>query len=133
MAPYSNATLEGNETFLGGKFFQSYFGCVPKALQTLAAATQIIADDACILPVVGDGGAVTLTGTPAFIHRGEGQIIILLGTSDVNTVTIQDEGVFPGSGVDLGGANITLGARDVLALLYDEVNEIWIRLFSTNN
>jgi hypothetical protein len=104
----------------------------PSSDLSLQAADAITPSNT-IMRVVGNGGAVTLTSTPNIVDAVDGMIVIVQGTSDVNTVTLQDEGVLGGSGLDLGGANITLGNRDVLKLMYDSGEDVWIRMYHTNN
>lgn len=80
--------------------------------QVLAASGQIN-PNAGIVTVGGLGGAVTLTSNPNIIAGIAGQILILEGTSDTNTLTLTN-----GNGVKLSGA-ITLGIRDTLTLIYN--------------
>ena len=71
--------------------------------------------------LAGDGGAATLDGTTA-ITDGEkdGQILIIKGTSDTNTVTIPNS-----SNTALNG-QIVLGDGDVIKLLWDSTSSEWL-------
>lgn len=73
--------------------------------------------------VVGNGGAVTVTATPSITAcTADGQVLHVVGTSNTNTVTLQDNAGLSGSNLQLNGTwvgglystltlecNITLG------------------------
>lgn len=85
--------------------------------------------------VQGNNGAVTLTSTPS-LEDGlyDGQIVIIIGMSDGNTLTLQDETSLGNSGLQLAGsANITLGKFDIIILIYDSTLDKWIELSRSNN
>ncbi len=64
--------------------------------------------------IAGSGGAVTVTATnPVAIGSSTGQILILYGTSDTNTVTLTE-----GTNLSMNG-NVTLGVDDMIALLWN--------------
>ena len=95
------------------------------SLQTLAAA-DLIEHNADIVQVAGDGGAVILTSTPTISNGYDGERLAIIGTSNVNTVELQDNGALPGSSLELaGGANFILGAGDVITFIYSGSNNIW--------
>ena len=66
-----------------------------------------------IMHVQGNGGAVDITADPQISEGKLGQLLILEGKSNVNTVTLED-----GNGVQLQGENI-LNDNDALLLYYD--------------
>ena len=78
----------------------------------------------------------TLAGTAARTSDGttaindgvkEGQILVLEGTDDSNTITIQD-----GANTQLaGGADAVLGAGDTVTLIWNGAN--WVELSRSNN
>jgi len=84
----------------------------PAAVQTLAAA-DTISPSARVLPVMGSGGAVTLTSNPQVTAGSDGDIIYIEGQSDTDTVTVVD-----GNGLDLRGGNFTLFQHDIVVLKY---------------
>lgn len=86
--------------------------------QTLVAGTAV-SPIAFIVPV-GAASAVTITANPAISDGVEGQIIILEGTSDSNTVTYTS-----GTGLQLSG-DITLGLYDQIMLQYNGVD--WLEI-----
>lgn len=71
------------------------------------------------MQVVGNGGAVTVTSVPAIgAATNSGQMLILIGTSNTNTVTINS-----GTGVTLA-SQVVLGLNDTITLLW--VNNKWV-------
>ena len=84
--------------------------------------------------VVGNGGAVTLTGTPTIVDATDGREVIIQGTHDTNTVTLQDEAQLGNSGLQMpGGADCTLGAGDTISFLYDAGDDNWYATSACNN
>lgn len=69
--------------------------------------------------ITGNGGAVEITANPQIAAGVDGQLLILEGRSDTNTVTLNT-----GNGVHLHG-KATIGNHDVLTLRYDGVNSEW--------
>jgi len=100
------------------------------ALLALSHADSTLAAGATLTPtksvhrVQGNGGAVTLGATAIANGTIEGQLLILVGQSDSNSVTITH-----GSNVRLNG-NVTLALDDVLWLRWDGTD--WMEL-SRNN
>lgn len=63
--------------------------------------------------VVGAGGVVALTSNPSIMPGVNGQELVVIGTSDSATLTIND-----GNGTKMAG-NCTLGAYDSISFVYD--------------
>jgi len=101
-------------------------------VQSLAAGTKIKAN-APIVRVVGSGGAVTLTGTPTIVDGVDGQELEIWGTSDSNTVAIQDNDTLPGSNIQEPGTVRTLGLGDVMILRFDSTTGFWYETGSSYN
>jgi hypothetical protein len=80
--------------------------------------------------VVGSGGAVTLDTEPAIADgEGNGEILIIQGTSDTNTVTIVDN-----CNVQLDGGTSWVGGKgDKLIVQWDPDDSDWYELGRTNN
>lgn len=115
------------ETKLNGKLFTA-----PSAIQSLLAATAI-SPNAGKVRVVGNGGAVTLTATPTITSPvDDGQLLLVMGTSDANTVTLQDEASLAGTKLQLGAATRLLGAGDHILLSWDATNSFWYEVAFTN-
>lgn len=103
------------------------------AIQSLLAASPI-SPNAAKIRVVGNGGAVTLTAVPTITNpAAEGQRILIIGTDDTNTVTLQNESALAGSKLKLGAASRVLGAGDVLDLIWDSVMALWLEVSFANN
>lgn len=96
------------------------------ASQTISAGGTITPSGSTIR-VTGDGGAVTCGATAISNGAGSGQILILVGNSDTNTVTLTD-----GNNVVLGGASRVLGQNDTLALVYIAAQG-WCEIAFSNN
>lgn len=104
----------------------------PTALQTLAAA-NLIAVAGTKVRVVGNGGAVVMTSTPTIaLGTIDGQELLVQGTSDVNTVQLQDDGSLAGSKLRLGAANRTLGAGDTIRFSWDSTLQFWLETSFTS-
>jgi hypothetical protein len=95
--------------------------------QALVAANSVtVTSQYTIYRVAGSGGAVTLTSTPSVDASVDGKLIILEGTSDANTLTLQDESNLADSDLQLaGGVDITLGLYDQITLMYNSSNGKW--------
>lgn len=87
-----------------------------------------------IVRISGSGGAVTVSATPSIAVGADGQILILQGDDDTNTVTLNDEATTPGSKLQLNaGSNCTLGKGDILMLTYDAGDAYWYEICRSNN
>ena len=81
-----------------------------------------------IMRVQGSGGAVDITADPQIADGADGQIVILKGMSNTNTLTLDD-----GTGLSLtNSASFTLGAKDTISLMYDAVDDVWIEISRSN-
>ena len=99
----------------------------PATIQTLAA-TDDIAHQQDTVEVIGKNGAVTLISEPTISAGYHGERLLIIGTDDVNTVTLQDETNLSGSLLDLGGSDVALDANATLYLVYSETNERWSKI-----
>jgi hypothetical protein len=101
------------------------------ATQSLAAAGAITSTDK-YNPVVGSGGAVTLTSTPSIVAGAAGQELCVIGTSDANTITLQDETTLAGTTLELAGdVSMVLGIHDTICLVY--YNSHWLEVSRSDN
>jgi len=95
------------------------------ATQTLSATDTLFSGNSVIY-VQGSGGPVTLTSNPQIAQPTDPTIcmyLAIIGTSDTNTLTFVN-----GNGVVLhSGSSITLGQSDILVLIWDEVNNIYVQ------
>ena len=113
----------------GGVYMQ------PDGIQSIVAGTGIAASVLKgFIKVQGSGGAVTVTATPSIAAGEAGQLLILVGASDTNTLTLQDESSLASSGLQLaGGANVTLGLYDTLFLVYSNAGNKWCEISRSAN
>jgi hypothetical protein len=138
----SGTTLQTASTrmSINGEGYISMVGQVvytPTGDQSLLAATQI-SPNATAVRVVGNGGAVTLTGTPTIDDTGpslaDGQTLVIQGTDDTNTVKLQDEAQLANTDLQLAGAtDMTLGKGDTIYLIYDSGDGKWYEISRSDN
>ena len=96
----------------------------PSSDTAITAAGGITVTKA-IMRVAGDGGAIDITANPQIAAGTNGQVVIIQGTSDANTVKLDD-----GNGLALS-ASITLAAQDNITLIYDSGDSEWIETSRT--
>ena len=78
--------------------------------------------------VQGSPGAVNITANPQIADGTDGQILVLKGMHDTNTVTLDN-----GTGISLtSGASFTLGNKDTITLIYDALDDEWIEISRSN-
>ena len=93
--------------------------------QGAIVAGSTILSTAAYQLLTADSGATTLTSTPNVstttaegLALPTGKMIILVGTDDTDTVILQDDDQLAGTQLELGAATRTLGANDVLVLIW---------------
>lgn len=89
--------------------------------QTIAASGTFTVDEEAFkpfIPVVGDGGPVTMSNLPfgSPTPFQDGKEIIIMGTSDTNTVTLVSNNA--ADGLILNGAQVTLKQYNKINLMY---------------
>jgi hypothetical protein len=73
--------------------------------------------------------AIDITSVPQIVDGVDGQIIKIIGLSDVNTLTLDD-----GNGLQLaGGSSMVLGSGDVIMLTYILSLDLWIEQSRSDN
>jgi hypothetical protein len=65
--------------------------------------------------IVGDGGPIDITANPQIVDGLQGDILTLTGTSDTNTVTLDDAGDL----ALIGGGSVILGDGDSITFVYN--------------
>ena len=103
--------------------------------QSLLAADAVAVSFIDTVRVVGNGAARTLTSTPS-IEAGlkDGQELTIQGTSNANTITLQDESNLGGSTLALSGGNdMTLGLGDMIKLKWDSGDSKWYEISRSDN
>lgn len=108
---------------------------VPNRAITLSVTTNsTLTISAGTIPVVGNGGAITLVSTPTVsTNAADNELIRIMGTSASSTVTFQDSGTLANSSLKLNAATITLGLGDCLTLQFDAVALIWRQIVPVYN
>lgn len=96
----------------------------PSSDTAITAAGGITVTKA-IMRVAGDGGAIDITANPQIVAGTDGQVVIIQGTHDTNTVTLDD-----GTGLALS-AQCVLAAQDNITLMYDSGDSEWIETSRT--
>lgn len=88
-----------------------------------------------VVKVVGNGGAVTNIGLEKPYSPGatndakDGQIVIIKGNSDTNTVSIADGR----NTMMAGGVDFTLGAGDTITFMFCSLEDSWVEISRSNN
>jgi len=104
----------------------SSMSVLPSTTETLDAEDAISGGYNLVF-VAGNGTHVTLTSTPSIAAGTTGQMLVLLGTNDSATVTLQDNSVLDGSTLHLHHAqNHTLGLNDSISFIYS--GTAWIQM-----
>lgn len=101
----------------------SHIDPTPSSAQELLAGDTITVN-ATHLRIKGSGGAVTLSSNPQIATGNDGQVIIIEGTDDTNTVTIVN-----GNGVQLHGGKFLMFRHDYIALAYSSANNQWEEIY----
>lgn len=87
-----------------------------------------------IVRVVGVSGGTIINATPSISNGYDGQIIIIKGESNINTVTLKSNNNLIGSNLMLdNGIDFTLGKGDLLQLYYDASDGCWYEISRKNN
>jgi hypothetical protein len=76
-----------------------------------------------------EGAATDISANPQIVDGRNGQKITIIGSSDTNTLTLDD-----GNGLQLAGAaQCVLGAGDTITLIYSSGLDIWVEVSRSNN
>jgi hypothetical protein len=98
----------------------------PPLTETISSASHTISSSRSYVQV-NPTATVTLTSTPTIGPGTDGQFLVISNVSSSFAVTLQDHLVLAGSGVKLGGANLTLGPLQSVYLVYSNTAAAWIR------
>ena len=96
---------------------------------TLDVGLSVSFGSSYYMKIVGDGGAINVTSVPQITAGNNGDSISLHGTSDSNTVTLEN-----GDGVEVAnGISFSIGNNDVITLVYDNVKSKWVETSRKEN
>lgn len=103
-----------------------------QVLQSKTAGSTITVDSVAfkpLIPLVGNGGPVTLSLTPFGTSHGfqGGKEIILMGTSDTNTVTIEVDATDTTLESVASNGKIVLGKYNMVTLIYSDTLNRFVR------
>ena len=99
----------------------------PSTIVNISSGTGITADKT-IMNIQGNGGPIDISINPQITAGIDGQYLILKGSSDINTVKLDD-----GMGLTLeGGIPFTLGSKDTIILIYDVSSSTWLETSRSN-
>jgi hypothetical protein len=70
---------------------------------------------------------LTLSSTPSLSPGNDGQFLVLTNINTTNSLTLQDESSLTGSGLRLGGSNVTLLPFQSIYLVYSVSQMAWLR------
>lgn len=105
--------------------------------QTLAAAGNTITVTASLANIDNSTGAsLTLTSTPTVSTTGaqSGQFLTIVNVDSADNIVLQDETSLAGSKLRLpGAANLTLGPKDSVTLVYNTAAGEWWAVAASNN
>ena len=99
---------------------------VPSAVTNITAAGGITVTNAH-MRIQGDGGPIDITANPQIAAGTDGQVLMLEGHSNTNTVKIDQ-----GDGIHMYGGNIVLGLHDVISFQYDSDSSEWQEISSNS-
>jgi hypothetical protein len=118
----SHLNVTGRAQFFG----PISYGFGTRSTETLAADFSLSVD-APLIEVTSTTG-VTSSATAAIADPSNlnGYQVTTILNGGTNSIVFQDA-----ANTDLGGSDITLGANDVLSVVFDGTE--WVRLFSTDN
>lgn len=120
----SGALTVGGDVTASAKWFTP-----SSAIQSLLAANTI-SPSAGLIRVAGSGGPVILSSTPTITNPAtDGQRLVIMGTSDANTVELVDKSTLGGSNLNLAGnANVVLGEGDIIELIWQSTFAGWYEI-----
>lgn len=91
----------------------------PSALTAITAAGGITPTNP-IMRIQGSGGAVAISANPQIAAGVDGQVLVIEGGNDTNTVTIAD-----GNGLHLHGGSFVMADQGSITLIYNATLSQW--------
>lgn len=101
----------------------------PLATGNVTASTGITSGMLSGVIYYNGSSAIDITANPQIATPTTGRIIIIVGSSDTNTLRLDD-----GNGLQLvGGTSFIIGRFDTITLLYVSTLSSWVELYRSNN
>ena len=105
--------------------YQPFWAIAPTAAAISAVGNSITCLSSQIAAT--PASSLTLTSTPTVTDGVDGQFCTITNVSTTNTLTLQDAANLAGSGLRLGGSNVTLPARGSITLVFNTAMDAWLR------
>jgi hypothetical protein len=99
---------------------------LPSGIQTLAAATAILADAGVVQ--IDCVGAVTSTAAPTIADGSDGQMLMILNVDTADTYTLSDQGTLASSNLRLTANTVGLGPRRSIQLMFSATIGDWVQV-----
>jgi len=129
---FSSATVytDGSNWFTSNTLELS----LPTTNQILTAASTITVDAEVVQISGSTAGTTIVTSTPTIPDGKDGEFVIIVGTSNTNLVTLQDESALAGSNLKFeSGANLTsFGLGDSVKFMFHAATGAWIEQYRVN-
>lgn len=116
-----------SENYVDAQIIGPYGDISYNVVNTGGLGTSIAGDNLSRFVVYNGEEAKDLTADPQIVDGRQGQIITIIGTSDTNTLTLDD-----GAGLALS-AQIVLGIGDTITLIYISTLDLWVEVSRSNN
>jgi hypothetical protein len=101
---------------------------VPSSTTNIVGAAGLTVTNG-IMRIQGNGGAVTVSANPQIADGVDGQVVVIKASNNTNTVKFNS-----GSGLRLqGNLPFTMGLGDMLTLMYDAGEDLWIEVSRADN
>lgn len=116
-----------SESYVDAQVIDPYGGVSYNVINTGGLGTSIASDNLARIIYYNGGAAVDLSDNPQIAAGRNGQIITIIGSSDTNTLTLDD-----GTGLFLS-AQFVMGAGDSITLVYSTGLGGWVETSRSNN
>lgn len=132
LAVNGNTTL-GNSGSADTATINAQVILTPGTAQNITAAATAITLSGPIIQLTANA-SYTLSATPTIANGTNGQVITIINVDSADVITLQNETTLAGSNLRLAGAaNLALGPRDSVTLVYSSTLGDWIQIGASNN
>jgi hypothetical protein len=99
---------------------------IPLNAQTLAAATEIVANSTVVQ--INCAGNVTSSAAPTIADGVDGQKLTIINVDSTDTYTLSDQGTLANSNLRLSATTVDLAPRSSISLLYSVSIGDWVQV-----